>query len=516
MKVSVDADRSPAPSLAERALPLLQELGLTERKADVLALMMQGKSNKAICRALNLAEPTVKKHVTAILKALNVGTRTEAVIAVGKLSAAKAEQTTPRVESAHWKGLPDKPSIVVLPFANLSGDASQDYFAEGIVEDISIALGRFSWLFVIASSAVSLYKGRTLDLRQVGMELGVRYALCGSIRKDSSRVRIVVQLADTSLGGHLWADRMEGKLDNIFEMQDRVASQVAAAITPTLWSVEIKRAQHKPTESLDAYDLYLRALPRYRTSLAESRQALKLLNKAIEIDSSYSTAYGLAARCYQCQKMFGWVPPADRQLNEGIRLAHLASEIGNNDSEALWMAGFTLAQVAGEVDHGLALIEKSVSLNPNSANAWIACSFVRNYLGDSDRAMEHFSRAQRLNPLDPMQFAYWNAAAMAHFCAGRYAEAADAADKTLYEQPTYSPALRLRVATSGLLGRMDEAREYVRRLLAVHPEASVDWFRAFWEAPMRNNSRTLAKLLEGARLAGLPEGDEPLTQDRSR
>ena len=284
MKVSVDADRSPAPSLAERALPLLQELGLTERKADVLALMMQGKSNKAICRALNLAEPTVKKHVTAILKALNVGTRTEAVIAVGKLSAAKAEQTTPRVESAHWKGLPDKPSIVVLPFANLSGDASQDYFAEGIVEDISIALGRFSWLFVIASSAVSLYKGRTLDLRQVGMELGVRYALCGSIRKDSSRVRIVVQLADTSLGGHLWADRMEGKLDNIFEMQDRVASQVAAAITPTLWSVEIKRAQHKPTESLDAYDLYLRALPRYRTSLAESRQALKLLNKAIEIE----------------------------------------------------------------------------------------------------------------------------------------------------------------------------------------------------------------------------------------
>jgi TolB-like protein/DNA-binding CsgD family transcriptional regulator len=180
-------DRVITPSAAEHPLP---DLGLTERQVDVLALMMQGKSNKAICRALNLAEPTVKKYVTAILNALKVSSRTEAVIAVGKLSATKLEQVTPRVDSASWKGLPNKPSIVVLPFTDLSGDASQGYFAEGIVEDISIALGRFSWLFVIASSAVSVYKGRALDLLQVGMELGVRYALCGSIRKDSGRVRM--------------------------------------------------------------------------------------------------------------------------------------------------------------------------------------------------------------------------------------------------------------------------------------------------------------------------------------
>lgn len=509
MKVTADADRSPQPSLAEGALPVFPELGLTGRRADVLALMMQGKSNKEICRALDLAEPTVKKHVTAILKALNVGNRTEAVIAVGKLSAAKLQQITPqitpRAESAH--GLPDKPSIVVLPFANLSGDASQGYFAEGIVEDISIALGRFSWLFVIASSAVSVYKGRALDLRQVGMELGVRYALCGSIRKDSSRVRIVVQLTDTSTGAHLWADQMEGTLDNIFEMQDRVASQVAAEITPALWSVEIERAQHKPTENLSAYDLYLRALPRYRSSLAENREALKLLHKAIGIDPSYSTAYGFAARCYQVQKLFGWVPPVDPQLNEGIRLARLAAEIGKRDSEALWLAGFVLAQLAGEVEHGLALIEKSVSLNPNSANAWIACSYVRGYLGDSDRALEHFSRAQRLNPLDSMHQSLWNAAAWAHFCGGRYEEAADAIDKALNAWPTYAPALRMKVATSGLLGRTEAARDHVQRLLAVHPAESVDWMRAFWQAPLRCQPSILAKILEGARLSGLPEGE---------
>jgi tetratricopeptide (TPR) repeat protein len=169
--------------------------------------------------------------------------------------------------------------------------------------------------------------------------------------------------------------------------------------------------------------------PRTSAALPENRQALKLLSKAIEIDPSYSTACGLAARCYQCQKLFGWVPPADCQLNEGIRLARLAAETGKSDSEALWLAGFVLAQLAGEVEHGLALIEKSVSLNPNSANGWIASSYVRSYLGDSDGALEHFSRAQRLNPLDSMHHSHWNAAAWAHFCAGRYEEAADAIDK---------------------------------------------------------------------------------------
>jgi len=434
----------------------------------------------------------------------------EAVIAVGRLSEAQGGPVTPAIEAVHGKGLPDKPSIVVLPFANLGDDASQDYFADGIVEDISIALGRFSWLFVIASSAARVYKGLTLDLKQIQNELGVRYALCGSIRKDSSRIRIVVQLTDTSTRAHLWADQMEGRLDNIFDMQDRIASQVVAAITPALWSVEIKRAQHKPTENLSAYDLYLRALPGYRRSLAENREALKLLHKAIEFDPSYSTAYGFAARCYQVQKFFGWVPLDDPQLDEGMRLARLAAETGKNDSEALWQAGFVLALLAGEVEHGLALIERSISLNPNSSNALLACSNVRVYLGDGDGALEHVSRAMRLSPLDSMHFAHWHSAASAHFCAGRFEQAADAVDKALKEWPSSVLALRLKVVISGLLGRMDEARDHVRRLLAVHPDASVGWLRALWEAPMRGNPRILAKLLEGARLAGLPEGNEHL------
>jgi tetratricopeptide (TPR) repeat protein len=303
---------------------------------------------------------------------------------------------------------------------------------------------------------------------------------------------------------------MEGRLENIFDMQDRIASQVAAAIIPALRSVEIARAQHKPTENLSAYDLYLRALPRYLGSLAENREALRLLHKAIEIDPSYSTAYAFAAHCYHVQKMFGWVPPVDPQLNEGIRLARLAAKMGKSDSEALWMAGFGLALLAGEVEHGLVLIERSVSLNPNSSNALLACSYLRVFLGDSDGALEDVSRAMRLNPLDSMHFAHWHAASMAHLCAGRFEQAADAADKVLNEWPSNAPALRMKVVTSGLLGRIDEARDYVRRLLAVHPDASVGWLRAFWETPMRGNPRTLAKLLEGARLAGLPEGNEHL------
>jgi len=401
--------------------------------------------------------------------------------------------------------VPDKPSIVVLPFANLTGDASQDYFVDGLVDDITVALGRESWLFVIASPSAFAFKDRSADLRDVAAKLGVRYVLRGSVRRDGNRVRIVVQLTDAATGAHIWAHRFEDEVDNVFAMNDRLMTQAAAMIAPALRSVEIERAQRKPTSSLTAFDLYLQALPLFRKSLADNREALRLLDRAVAVDPSYGAALGFAARCYQFQKLMGWVRPDDPGLAEGVRLAHLAAEVGKNDSEALWMAGLALIQLAADVDHGLALIDRSLSLNPNSANAWSASCLARTYVGDFDQSIDHFHRSQRLNPLDQSHHVHWNMVGMAYFAAGRYEDAEAAADKTLRARPTYPPGLRLKVATCGLFGRAEEGRAYVERLLAVHPECSLAWIKDFWGPLMRRTPGALAKYVEGSRLAGLPE-----------
>ena len=401
--------------------------------------------------------------------------------------------------------LPDKPSIVVLPFANLSGDPSQDYFVDGLVEDITVALGREAWLFVIASPSAFAFKDRTSDPREVAAKLGVRYVLRGSVRKDGVRVRIVVQLTDALSGGQMWSDRSEDELDNVFAMQDRLMSQIAAMIAPALRAVEIDRAQRKPTASLTAFDHYLRALPRYRTSLAENREALRLLSAATRLDPSYAAAYALAARCYQFQKLMGWVPPTHPELDEGVRLARVASELGRNDSEALWMAGLALVQLVGEMDHGQDLIDRSLSLNPNSANAWTSSCLVHTYLGECETAIDHFHRSQRLNPMDRSHHVHWNIVGLAYFVADRFAEADAAADKTLKARPTYPPGLRLKIATCGHFGRIEEGRAHVQRLLAVHPECSLAWIRDFWGPLMQRSPGALAKFIEGSRLAGLPE-----------
>lgn len=504
-------------------------LGLTERQVDVLALMMQGKSNKAICRVLHLAEPTVKKHVTAILTALQVTNRTEAVIAIGQLGSKlpivgetvrnrrNRTSDSPAEPDASNSGgagvvqppfsLPDKPSVVVLPFTNLSRDPSQEYFADGMMEDITVALGRVSSLFVVGSNSAFTYKGRSVEVKQIGAELGIRYAVTGSVRRENDRVRITVQLIDAAQGSQVWADRFEGELDHVFEIQDRVANQVSAMIAPALRSAEIKRAQRKPTENLTAYDLFLRALSRYSASLAEGEEALRLLHKAINLDPSYGAAYALAAYCYRTQKLFSWISPTDPKLAEGARLAWLAAEKSDNDPEALWMAGYSLPHLAGELDQGLALVERSISLNPNSAGAWFARGMICAFLGDTETAIKHLACARRLNPLDTLHHNHWSGTAFAHFVAGRYEEASAAASKSLHQRPTFPPALRMKAVTHALVGRIDEARDYVQRVLALYPNATVSEARAFLEAPLRRNPQPLARYLEGLRLAGLPEGE---------
>lgn len=399
--------------------------------------------------------------------------------------------------------LPDKPSIVVLPFANLSPEASNDYFADGMVEEITMALGRLPWLFVIASSSAFTYRGRPTDVRQVGTDLGVRYVLQGSVRKDGSRVRIAVQLSDASNGQQIWSERLDGDLDEVFALQEEIGTGLSARIAPTLRSREMERARRKPTTSLTAYDLFLRALPPRRDNREQNEASLSLLYQAIELDPTFSTAYGLAAWCYEIQVVFGWLSLGDARVKEGIRLANLAAEHGENDPDALWMAGLSLATLAGEIERARDLIERSLTINPNSARAWWASGIVSTYLGQQDAAIDHLSRSRRLNPLDTAGYAYWAAIATAHFFAGDLDAALAAVEKALSDWTNAPGALRLKAAICGLRGKVDEGRACVERLRARSPEITLEAVRSLY-GKVHTSNPAIEDMLEGLRKCGLP------------
>jgi len=313
------------------------------------------------------------------------------------------ERTASSVEIAPTLALPDKPSIAVLPFSNMSGDPEQEYFVDGMVEEITTAISRLPWLFVIARNSSFAYKGISPDLRQVGRELGVRYVLEGSVRKAGNRVRITGQLIDTMTGAHIWADRFDGALDDIFELQDQVASSVVGAIEPKLPQSEIDRTARKPIESLDAYDLYLRALAQVHRYTEESvREAVALLKRALAIDPSYAPAAAMIGWCRGWQRLQGWGPFSDAEVAEAVRLAIHAIEAGKDDPDALWMAANTVSFFAGDHNTAADAIDRALTLNPNSAYAWHASAFASYRQNRSASAIEAFRRAMRLSPLDPL------------------------------------------------------------------------------------------------------------------
>jgi TolB-like protein/Flp pilus assembly protein TadD len=398
--------------------------------------------------------------------------------------------------------LPNKPSIAVLPFNNISGDPEQEYFADGLVEEIITALSRIHWLFVIARNSSFTYKGRAVGVKQVGRELGVRYVLEGGVRKAANRVRITAQLILAVTGAHLWADRFEGALDDIFDLQDQVTASVVGAIAPKLEQAEVERAKHKPTESLDAYDYFLRGVASLHLRTRESNtEALRLFNRAIEIDSDFSSAYGMAAWSYAERKSERWMLDRARETAEAAWLARKATEVGRDDAIALARAGFALAYVVHDVDAGAAFIDRALRLNPNLADAWHFSGWVRVYLGEPELAIEHFARAMRLSPLDPLTFIAQIGIAFAHFFAGRYDDASSWAEKALREKPEYHPALRIAAASNALAGRMDEAHSAMARSLRLHPTPHISNLKD--QFPLRR-SEDLARYTEGLRKAGLP------------
>jgi adenylate cyclase len=399
--------------------------------------------------------------------------------------------------------LPDKPSLAVLPFQNLTGDPEQEYFVDGMVEEITTAIARLPWLFVIARNSAFTYKGKPVDVKQVARELGVRYVLEGSVRKAGNRVRITGQLIDTATGAHIWADRFDGALDDIFELQDQVASNVAGAIEPKLRQSEIERASRKPTANLTAYDLYLRALAQlHRFTEEGAAEAVVLARQALAIDPSYAPAAAMVGWCRGVQRVQGWGSLSADDVGEACRLARQVLETERDDADTIGQVAFTLFRLAGEAAMAVAALDRALALNPNAAHAWLRRGHIHALRNQPEAAIVAIERARRLSPFDPYTFLYAVNIAVAHLAARRFEQAIEWADRSLHDRPRLVGAMRVKVVALAQLGHLDEARAELGRMLVIDPEQTIAGFReqAHYQAP-----EVLELYVTGLRLAGLPE-----------
>jgi adenylate cyclase len=380
----------------------------------------------------------------------------------------KTQSASP-LEIAPTIALPDKPSIAVLPFANMSGDPEQEYFADGMVEEIITALSRIRWLFVIARNSSFLYKGQTIDVKQVGRELGVRYVLEGSVRTAGQRVRITGQLIDALTGTHLWADRFDGSLEDIFELQDKVATSVAGVIEPTLQAAETTRSVGRPTHDLTAYDLYLRAYAMVLASARHIPEALGLMEQAIGRDPRYGPALAWAAAC--CARLLrgGRSGNTEADRRKGTDFARRALEVAGDDPGVLVDAAHALASFGEDTGSMLALVDRALALNPNFARGWHISGLLRLWAGQPEIAIEHVETSLRLSPRARVGPAF-SVIGSAHFYARRFDRAVPKLLLAIQDDPTSAQAYRSLAACFAHMGRLDDAREIVERLRGITSE----------------------------------------------
>ena len=481
---------------------LIENRDRVVNKNDLFAHVWRGRmvSDSAFMSRLSAARAAVgdsgaAQHVIRTIP--RTGVRFVAEVSVETPADAPASGST--------LALPDKPSIAVLPFQNLSDDPAQDYFADGMVEEITTALSRIHWLFVIARNSAFAYKGQAIDVRRVGRELGVRYVLEGSVRKSGSRLRITAQLIEAQDATHLWAERFDGSLEDVFDLQDEVATRVTGAIEPELLLAEIERAGRKPTESLDAYDLYLRALAQFhRYDDASLTAAASLARAALATDPTYGRAAALVGLCQTCRITLTGRAVSPDETAEAVRLARWALASSQDDPEAAWSGAYTLALFTG--DHAVALdrVDWALRLNPNAAFVWSVRGWLKALADQPDTAVESFERSLRLSPFDPLAWNTNGGMSLAALIAGRFEAAIDWANRSLRAHPSYLTALRYKAIACALLGRMDEARDCVGLLLASQPDFTISgWLSAY--AAKAYSAETAAILRDGLRLAGAPD-----------
>ena len=420
-----------------------------------------------------LVDPKITEHRGRIVKNTGDGMLTEfpsvvdAVRCAVEVQRGMAERNT----GGPALPLPEKPSIAVLPFQNMSGDPEQEYFADGMVDEIITALSRIRWLFVIADNSSFTYKGHAIDVKQVGRELGVRYVLEGLVRKDGRRVRISAQLIDALSGTHLWADRFYGALEEIFDLQDQVAVSIAGVIEPTLQAAEIRYSVERPMTDLTAYDLYLRA-----RSIASSYErndlvkALELIGQAIARDPRYGLALATAATYRVDLENYDWIDDREGEENRriAIDLARQALRMGADDPGVLGRAAVVLGRFGEDINAALALIDRALALNPSFAYGWYWSGWLRLFAGQAELAIQHFETSMRLNPRGQRGF-HLAGIGSAHFVSHRFEDALAMLRVSLEEGPTFTPTHRTLAACYAHLGRLDEAREIIKRLASLTP-----------------------------------------------
>ena len=409
-------------------------------------------------------------------------------------SCASAEIAEPEHPMSLPPPLSDGPSIAVLPFQNMSGDPEQEYFADGMVEEIITALSRIHWLLVIARNSSFTYKGQAVDVKRVGRELGVRYVLEGSVRKGGSRVRITAQLIDALTGVHLWADRFEGSLEDVFALQDKVASDVAGVIEPALQAAETARSSRSPTADLTAYDLYLRAYAMVSSSARQIHDALRLMEEAIARDPHYGPALAWAAVCYQRLLYDNMSEDPASDARKGADFARRALAVAGDDPGTLTNAAVSLAAFGEDIDAMIALVDRALALNPNFARGWHLSGVLRSWAGQPDIAIEHAEAALRLSPRVRISNTSLLIIGSGHFFMRRFDEAVQKLRLAIQEDSSFPVPYRFLAACYAHMGRLADAREIVTRLRTVTPVV-MD------EASYLRNTEHRELLLSGLRMA---------------
>ena len=419
------------------------------------------------------------------------------------LDGAEAEATPVAAAKSADPPMPDRLSIAVLPFQNMSADSDQDYFADGMVEDIITGLSHYRHMYVIARNSTFTYKGRAVDVKQVGRELGVRFVLEGSVRKAGSRIRITRQLIDAATAAHIWAEYFEGGIEDIFDLQDQVTAKVVGAIEPEMRRAETARARRRPTDNPDAHLCLMRGLASLdKWNKAGIDEAMRLAHQAIELDPAYSAPYGLALSCYIMRKANRWVADVAQDRAEAARLTAQAVEVGRDDAISLSLSGFAIAYVLDDLDAGAILIDRALAITPNFAMVLGHSGYVRVWLGEPQLAIDHLQRAMRLSPVDPLFFMMQAALAMAHFIAGRDDEAFAWAEKAAQRNPFFAAAAWTAAASAANLGRSEDAAKYVARLRQIDPGVTIPTIE---ERLSLRRPQDRARLIDSLRKAGLAE-----------